>query len=291
MKKLLIPLTFLLTALILTIQPATASEGRTVFLALPTSGGQPVDTVDANPGDGNCADANGFCSLRAAIMEANELSGEDRIVLAGNAPFEIEFPRNEFVVTDDLIIDGNTTSFSIIDGQQHSRLFRVSADLRIEDTTLRNGYANLGDEGGEGGGIYVPSFSDLELVDVIVRNNVGDGFGGGLAMIGGTLLVERSLIEDNVGFDGGGGMWVNANDIVIDESTFGDNTTGGDGGGATLGAPTIRIEDSTFHGNGAGVNGGGLRIGGLASAEFRLIQNTFSNNTSKIKRATLSWCS
>ena len=30
-----------------------------------------LDTVDANPGDGICADASGACSLRAAVMESN----------------------------------------------------------------------------------------------------------------------------------------------------------------------------------------------------------------------------
>ena len=41
------------------------------------------DTVDANPGDGIAADASGYCSLRAAIMEANALAGMDTIVLPG----------------------------------------------------------------------------------------------------------------------------------------------------------------------------------------------------------------
>lgn len=37
------------------------------------------DTVDLNPGDGLCADANGDCSLRAAVMEANALPGIEEI--------------------------------------------------------------------------------------------------------------------------------------------------------------------------------------------------------------------
>jgi CSLREA domain-containing protein len=32
-----------------------------------------TDTVDANPGDGTAIDADGHCSLRAAVMEANAL--------------------------------------------------------------------------------------------------------------------------------------------------------------------------------------------------------------------------
>jgi CSLREA domain-containing protein len=44
-----------------------------------------ADTQDATPGNGTCADANGMCSLRAAITEANASAGTDEITLpAGN---------------------------------------------------------------------------------------------------------------------------------------------------------------------------------------------------------------
>ena len=33
------------------------------------------DFADANPGDGVCANTGGFCTLRAAVMEGNALSG------------------------------------------------------------------------------------------------------------------------------------------------------------------------------------------------------------------------
>ena len=42
-----------------------------------------ADSVDANPGNGVCADASGNCTLRAAIMEANALSGADITLPAG----------------------------------------------------------------------------------------------------------------------------------------------------------------------------------------------------------------
>src|SRR5262245_6283633 len=38
-----------------------------------------ADTPDAAPGNTVCADANGVCTLRAAIEEANSLSGDDTI--------------------------------------------------------------------------------------------------------------------------------------------------------------------------------------------------------------------
>ena len=49
------------------------------------------DTPDANPGDGQCADSLGRCSLRAAMTEANWSNGPDFIGfdLPGTAPVEI----------------------------------------------------------------------------------------------------------------------------------------------------------------------------------------------------------
>ena len=39
------------------------------------------DTVDANPGDGFCADANGNCTLRAAVDEANANQAANDIII------------------------------------------------------------------------------------------------------------------------------------------------------------------------------------------------------------------
>jgi CSLREA domain-containing protein len=42
-----------------------------------------IDAPDANPGDGSCetAPGNGVCTLRAAVMEANDFPGADTIGL------------------------------------------------------------------------------------------------------------------------------------------------------------------------------------------------------------------
>jgi len=72
------------------------------------------DTPDATPGNGVCADANGVCTLRAAMMEANWTSGEDRIHfnLPGPAPARIQLvsggPRLPLINSGSggVIIDG-----------------------------------------------------------------------------------------------------------------------------------------------------------------------------------------
>ncbi len=50
-----------------------------------------ADTPDANPGNNICADSNGNCTLRAAVMEANVHSGPDTIRLLADT-FHLTIP-------------------------------------------------------------------------------------------------------------------------------------------------------------------------------------------------------
>ena len=70
----------------------------------------PADTVDANPGDGVCADAGGNCTLRAAIEEANALVGTDTIAfnIAGAGTHTIRPFSALPSITDPVSIDGYT---------------------------------------------------------------------------------------------------------------------------------------------------------------------------------------
>jgi len=70
------------------------------------------DTIDATPGDGLCADANGDCSLRAAVLEANALPGVEEIRLGDGLTYELTLPgglniRAAVVVTGDGTIHGD----------------------------------------------------------------------------------------------------------------------------------------------------------------------------------------
>lgn len=71
----------------LTDAPGPTAVGDRTWVVLSTA-----DTPDANPGNGICADSMGRCTLRAAMMEANWMSGDDRIEfeLTGAAPVVIQ---------------------------------------------------------------------------------------------------------------------------------------------------------------------------------------------------------
>jgi CSLREA domain-containing protein len=80
-----------------------------------------TDAVDSNPGNGSCATAGGFCSLRAAIQEANALAGADTITLpAGTYTLTITGTAEDLAATGDLditeavVISGASVATTII---------------------------------------------------------------------------------------------------------------------------------------------------------------------------------
>jgi CSLREA domain-containing protein len=57
--------------------PATAAAAPTSPFTVDST----LDNPDASPGNSLCADSNGACTLRAAVMEANAHVGPDTILL------------------------------------------------------------------------------------------------------------------------------------------------------------------------------------------------------------------
>ena len=69
-----------------TLTMNAAATAGAIFNARPTSlvVNSVLDAVDALPGDGLCATSTGVCTLRAAIQEANALSGADTITFSSS---------------------------------------------------------------------------------------------------------------------------------------------------------------------------------------------------------------
>ncbi len=91
-----------------TAAPAPAVTGGLTFTVT-----SDADTADARPGDGVCADSRGYCTLRAAMMEADYLRGDDRIEfnLPGSAPARIQLSSPLPMITSrvgTVTIDGYT---------------------------------------------------------------------------------------------------------------------------------------------------------------------------------------
>lgn len=93
-------------------------------------------THDANPGDGVCADTFTLCPLRAAIEEANALSGWDTITFATAMTITLDTGEGNLPnITDQLTIDAssvwdatNNRPGVTLDGNQNTIGLALSAD-------------------------------------------------------------------------------------------------------------------------------------------------------------------
>ena len=105
----------------------------------------PLDVVDAAPGDGVCetAPGNGVCTLRAAIEETNALAGTDEILLPPNT--YLLTIVTELTITGNLTITGSGAATSIIDGNKSVRSNTGALSVgpgvtaNIIGVTIRNG--------------------------------------------------------------------------------------------------------------------------------------------------------
>lgn len=67
-----------------------------------------ADTPDAAPGTNGCADANGVCTLRAAVQEANALAGDDIINFSISGTINLTAPSATDPSTA-LVVNSNIT--------------------------------------------------------------------------------------------------------------------------------------------------------------------------------------
>lgn len=121
-----------------TAPDAEANEApRNVTLTVTSLGDEP----DANPGNGQCLSAAGTCTLRAAVQEANRLSGQDTIRFniagcpSGTCTIRVSPDPNNLITLEDIsgqgtIIDGYTQPLSAANSAPQGS----NAQIRIELT-------------------------------------------------------------------------------------------------------------------------------------------------------------
>ncbi len=226
------------------------------------------DTVDANPGDGDCDDSSGECSLRAAIQEANATPGDDDIRLTNGATYSLEIvsagddgpASGDLDVTSTITIEGRGATVDL-DGFG-DRAFDVSAsgDLTVENLDVTGGTVPSGQSGGA-----FQSAGALRIFDARLSGNVAEGpmsSGGAIFNNAGFLLVADSTLDGNRATRAGGAIEANAGTTRLDKVRMMDNETGpmpGNGGGLHLtGAGTVEVLGSEISGNRASAEGGGL---------------------------------
>ena len=246
-----------------------------------------LDTVDVNPGNGECADAGGNCTLRAAVMEANASAGSDTVILLADTYAltiagvgEDDAATGDLDLKGDLTISGADPENTIIDAEQSGdRIIHIfsGANVTISGVTIRNSNTSDNITGVPGGGLY--NEGTLSITDSIISRNYGV-YGAGILNGGsGKITITDSIISENGAEFGGAGIYnSDTGDISIKNSTISDNGAGSVGGGIYNGA-NLTITDSVVSSNYALSPGGGIRNDG----EITIINSTVSNNEARFE--------
>ncbi|MBA3029339.1 MAG: CSLREA domain-containing protein [Desulfobacteraceae bacterium] len=258
-----------------------------------------TDTQDSNPGDGICADSNGDCSLRAAIMEANSLSGDDTVSLpSGTYTLTLEGMEDYASVNDldaipahtlTVIGSGNGGEVIIDSTPLNDRSFEIhdGATLILKNLTITGGLPDYGPV--EGGGIRVAAGGILNLDHVIITENQAL-YGGGIYNAG-TLtgefvsVISNSMMTGASGYGGGIFLaWTTNNSVNLKRSLVADNRAdygagiynGGNGSYYSPVGGNLRLENVTVSDNTAVESGGGIQFQQGSSAY--LVNCTVVNN-------------
>lgn len=252
------------------------------------------DTIDANPGNGSCADSTGNCSLRAAIQEANALIGADTIILPDGL-YTLTLGSTLPTVTTTVTINGSEASSTIIEASTcdpitrpdnctpaNYRVLNVSAtgNLTIDKVTIRHGQCPnqcippIGN--GEGGG-GIKSFGNLTVINSLITNNSSPNTGGGIYGSGTTQILNSTISNNKAGWVGGGlDIASDTARATIIGSTFLNNFAKAGGGGIEFSQGISSVINSTFSNNGIELYSGG----GINNYESTLTvtNSTFSEN-------------
>jgi len=226
-----------------------------------------VDTVDANPGDGICADSQGNCSVRAAVMESNAFLAEvladgltsSVTIMVPAGAYTLTIPPNELGNASGGHLDITAGPLSIVGANVATTI--IQAGTGVNANGIPNGIDKVFSINPPFPPINpaanLPGF-DTSLSNLTIRyglnTSTADPFGGAFDWDagtdgGGTLNIINCNIANNA--------------TLIANSAF---TTSADGGGVALTNEIpnpaqegmITISGSTFQGNIAQDSGGGI---------------------------------
>lgn len=249
-----------------------------------------TDSTDASPGDGTAVDSSGQTSLRAAIQEANALTGFSQIVIPAGT-FQLSLTGTEGDTTNlsgigdldivgELTIEGAGQEQTFIDAGDLFRVLQIhsGAQVTIRDLTIQNG------QGTFGGGVHVGA-GTLTLEDVTVTSNTAAGsdtvsHGGGISLDLATLILSGSTINGNTAAVDGGGIYAANSVVQTTDSTVSANSATGSGGGLGFVNVNAQFSNSTVSGNSATDDGGGAAfgIGSLITFDGSTIDNNSSQD-------------
>ncbi|MGH2951769.1 MAG: hypothetical protein ACRDKX_06985, partial [Solirubrobacterales bacterium] len=238
-----------------------------------------VDTTDDEPDDGACLDDD--CTLREAVNDADQSSGDDVVTFAAGLSGEIDLVDGDINIGGDggVEIQGPGADVLAIDGQDDQRIFKITGfpvpneQVVISGLTLTGG--NESDPTSDSGGA-IRSFGTIDP--------------GTLYEYPADLTVRDSVLTDNETGDDGGAIYNEpvyvfgsgdyySGGLTIQGSVITDNEAGDDGGAIdsrSNGYGPVAITDSVISGNRANYVGG-VRLDDLEEPAT-ITRSTVSNN-------------
>ena len=257
-----------------------------------------LDEPDADPGNGACASTpSDHCTLRAAIMESNAVTGTTTILVPAGiytltrVAYDNTALRGDLDLIHDVTIQGAGAGLTIVDGNgavTADRVFEVlptAQNVTLNGLTIRDGHPNAmaPSWGKQGGGIYAAGLH-VVLSDVILEDNQADA-GAALTaafLSAGSLLLDHVIVRDNQAAMSGGGLLLNqyANADIAFSQIY--SNTAQYGAGLIGGYASLVLIDTTVSGNTASQSGGGLYNEGDSTSVWTLVNSTLSGNVAHV---------
>jgi len=245
------------------------------------------DAVDAAI-DGTCADAEGRCTLRAAVQEANATAADpDNIVLAAGTyklsqvgAFEDAAASGDLDVTGPVTIQGAGAELTILQGKKDRILDVSGAGVFLLDLTLTKGKAPKSDDDDQAAGGAIRNTGSLELSGVVLTRNQAADDSGGIANDAGTLVLVDVTFSLNKAKDDAGALDNDGGTVSLTNVTFSKNKAGDEAGAfESEQGGTITGQNVTVSGNKAKEVGGvNAEQGGIVD----LTNATITGNKSKL---------
>ncbi len=214
------------------------------------------DSSDSDPGDGTCSDANGNCTLRAAIDEANANNAPADVIIFELAyPAVIELTQGVLSLTEAAtqVIGPGARKLTIkrsSTAPTSSRIFNVTnADVRtrtvIRGLRLEGGFAG---QSVAGGAVRIGPGAVVDMAEMWFAGNSA-GSGGAISNEG-TVNIARSLFVNNSATAEGGAIYLSAgSSAVLTNSTLTSNSAAN--GGAVYATGSLLSVNNTITHNAA----------------------------------------
>lgn len=278
--------------LLLTITTCQRVVGRRLLAVAMLLGGLATTTqaavieVDSDGADGVVEIADdGLCSIREAIINANDDDATHTACAAGDGADTIALPAGAvFTLTDEAVNDSTHGKSGLPHITSEIILHGNGATIQRDDSLTCN--LDGADDPGEFRLLLIENDGNLEAQDLTLAQGCADSEttsgaaprrGGAIRHAGGSLTLIRTTVRDNLARIGGG--LDNAGDAstLVEASTFSGNEAIA-GGALNVWSGTLHLRNVTLSGNSAGNRGGGLQ---MISGVVNLEHVTFSGNTAE----------